>query len=154
MPGMGRASAVSALSYQKDGMMPSGVWFTDSYGDSLYKIGFTAYQGSDGWVGAPSVPVAPAPPSSARSAPSPALRARGLLTGARRQPVAVIVRSTHFVAHSQIQGGDGRQPVISLRHSTFIDTMKPATLIESRGAARDLCGELTNKNQRCSTIAL
>lgn len=52
----------------KDGMMPSGVWFTDSYGDSLYKIGFTAYQGSDGWVGAPSAPVAPAPPVASKRA--------------------------------------------------------------------------------------
>lgn len=48
----------------KDAMKPSGVWLTDWYGDSQYKIGFTAYQGSDGWVGAPSAPVAPAPPSS------------------------------------------------------------------------------------------
>jgi erythromycin esterase-like protein len=67
----------------KDGMMPSGVWFSDSYGDSLYKIGFTAYQGSDGWVGAPSAPVAPAPPSSLEArlhrlcAPEVFLPARG-----------------------------------------------------------------------------
>jgi erythromycin esterase-like protein len=67
----------------KDGMMPSGVWFTDSYGDSLHKIGFTAYQGSDGWVGAGSAPVAPAPPSSLEArlhrlcAPEVFLPARG-----------------------------------------------------------------------------
>jgi hypothetical protein len=47
-----------------EGMKPSGVWLADWYGNALYKIGFTTYHGSDGWVGAAPVPVPPAPAGS------------------------------------------------------------------------------------------
>ena len=47
-----------------DAMKPTGVWLTDWYGRDVYRIGFTAWQGSDGVVNAPSVPVSPTPTGS------------------------------------------------------------------------------------------
>ena len=44
-----------------DGMKPMGVWLAGWYGDALYQVGLTAYQGSDGWAGTTPTPVPPAP---------------------------------------------------------------------------------------------
>jgi erythromycin esterase len=47
-----------------DGMKPMGVWLSGWYGEALFRIGGTAYAGSDGWVGATPVPVEAAPVGS------------------------------------------------------------------------------------------
>jgi erythromycin esterase len=41
-------------------MKPMGVFLAERLGDSLYTIGFTAYEGEDGWVGLQAGPIAPA----------------------------------------------------------------------------------------------
>lgn len=41
-------------------MKPHGVYLADWLGDDLYTIGFTAYEGEDGWAGLYSNPVSPA----------------------------------------------------------------------------------------------
>jgi erythromycin esterase len=41
-------------------MKPMGVFLAEQLGDALYTIGFTAYEGEDGWVGLQSGPIAPA----------------------------------------------------------------------------------------------
>jgi erythromycin esterase len=42
-----------------DAMKPSGVFLADWLGKDLYTIGFTAYEGEDGWVGSKPAPVQP-----------------------------------------------------------------------------------------------
>ena len=42
-----------------DGMKTTGNWLTGWYGREVYKIGITAYQGSDGMIGSPAAPVSP-----------------------------------------------------------------------------------------------
>jgi erythromycin esterase len=41
-------------------MKPMGVFLAERLGDALYTIGFTAYEGEDGWVGLQAGPIAPA----------------------------------------------------------------------------------------------
>jgi len=45
-------------------MKPSGVYLKEWLGRNLYTIGFSAYEGDDGWKGLFSSPIAPAPASS------------------------------------------------------------------------------------------
>jgi len=101
-----------------DGMKSMGVWLSDWYGNALYKIGLTAYQGSDGWVGGPPEPVPPAPSGS--------LEERLHRLGAAE--VFVPLRGNNASGSLPAQ-------VISIRIPKYktemiaIDTMKPATLI-------------------------
>jgi len=112
-----------------DGMKPTGVWLTGWYGDALYKIGFTAYQGRDGWVGAPATPLPAAPPGSLEErlhrlgAPEVflPLRGSGGLPGARLS-MHIPKYKTEIVAN----------PTRFFDAIYFIDTMEPATLIQDR----------------------
>lgn len=110
-----------------DGMKPTGVWLADWYGDSLYRIGFTAWQGSDGLVGAPPEPVPPAPPGSLEErlhrlgAPEVFLPLRGYNASLPTTPV--LMRIPKYKVETV---ANPAQPFDALY---FIDTMKPATLI-------------------------
>jgi len=110
-------------------MKPTGVWLTGWYGDALYRIGFTAYQGSDGWVGAPPAPVPPAPPDSLEErlhrlgAPEVFLALRGS-SGLRSLSAAPL--SMRIPKYKVETVANPARPFDALY---FIDTMKPATLI-------------------------
>jgi erythromycin esterase len=112
-----------------EGMKPTGVWLAGWYGSALYKIDFTTYQGSDGWVGAPPVPVPPAPPGSLEErlhrlgAPEVFLPLHGAsgLWSLPATPIAM--RIPKYKAETI---ANPAQPFDALY---FIDTMKPATLI-------------------------
>jgi erythromycin esterase-like protein len=109
-------------------MKPTGVWLTGLYGDALYKIGFTAYQGSDGWVGAPPAPVPPAPPGSLEErlhrlgAPEVFLALRGS-HGLRSLSAAPL--SMRIPKYKVEIVANPARPFDALY---FIDAMKPATL--------------------------
>jgi erythromycin esterase len=112
-----------------DGMKPTGVWLTGWYGDALYKIGFTAYQGSDGWVGAPPAPVQPAPPDSLeerlhRLGAPEAFLALGGSSGLGSVSAAPL--SMRIPKYKVETVANPARPFDALY---FIDTMKPATLI-------------------------
>ncbi len=106
-----------------DGMKPTGVWLSDWYGDALYKIGLTTYQGSDGWIGATPTPVPPAPSGTIEErlhrlgAPEVFLPLRSL------QATTVSIRIPKYKAETI---ADSAKPFDAVY---FIDTMKPATLI-------------------------
>jgi erythromycin esterase len=111
-----------------DGMKPTGVWLTGWYGDALYKIGFTAYQGSDGWVGTPPVPVPPAPRNSFEDrlhrlgAPEVFVPLRG--SRALRSvsaPLSMRIPKYKFETVAD--------PARAFDALYFIDTMKPATSV-------------------------
>lgn len=109
-----------------DGMKPTGAWLTGWYGDALYKIGFTTYQGSDGWVGAPPSPVAPAPTNSFEErlhrlgAPEVFLALRG----SRGLPAFSAPISMRIPKYKVETVANPARPFDALY---FIDTMKPAT---------------------------
>jgi erythromycin esterase-like protein len=108
-------------------MKPTAVWLAGWYGDALYKIGITAYQGSDGWVGAPPVPVPPAPPGSLEErlhrlgAPEVFLPLRG-----DNAPLPAAHVSMRIPKYEVETVANPAKPFDALY---FIDTMKPATLI-------------------------
>ena len=112
-----------------DGMKPMGVWLAGWYGDALYKIGFTTYDGSDGWIGGPPEPVPPALPASLeerlhRMGVPEVLLPLHTAGGLRSLPgTTVSMRipkyKTEVIPNSAL-------PFDALY---FIDTMKPATLI-------------------------
>jgi erythromycin esterase len=112
-----------------NGMKPTGAWLTGWYGDVLYKIGFTAYQGSDGWVGASPTPVPPAPPDSLEERlhrlGSPEvflpLRDSGELRSMSAAPL-----SMRIPKYKVETVADPARPFDAIY---FIDTLKPATLI-------------------------
>jgi erythromycin esterase len=112
-----------------EGMKPTGVWLADWYGDELYTIGFTAWQGRDGLVGAPPVPVPPALPGSLEerlhrlAAPEIflPLRSNNALRSLPAAPVSM--RIPKYEAETI---ANPAQPFDALY---FIDTMAPATLI-------------------------
>ena len=112
-----------------DGMKPTGAWLTGWYGYALYRIGFTAYQGSDGWVGAPPAPVPPAPPDSLEErlhrlgAPEVFLPLRGS-HGLRSLSAAPL--SMRIPKYKVETVANPARPFDALY---FIDVMKPATLI-------------------------
>ncbi len=111
----------------RDGMKPTAVWLAGWYGDSLYKIGITAYQGSDGWAGAPPSPVPPAPPGSLEErlhrlgAPEVFLPLRG------HNPPLLTARVSKRIPKYKVETvANAANPFDALY---FIDIMKPATLI-------------------------
>ena len=110
-----------------DGMKSMGVWLAGWYGDALYKIGITAYQGSDGWVGAAPEPVPPAPPGSLEErlhrlgAPAVFLPLRG-----DNAPLPTAHVSMRIPKYKVETVANPAKPFDALY---FIDTMKPATLI-------------------------
>jgi erythromycin esterase-like protein len=112
-----------------DGMKPMGVWLADWYQDALYKIGSTAYQGSDGWVGAAREPIPLAPPDSLEErlhrlgAPEAFLPLRGNSASPSVLPGPVSMRLPKYKVETV---ANPAQPFDALY---FIDTMKPATLI-------------------------
>jgi erythromycin esterase len=109
-----------------DGMKPTGAWLTSWYGSMLYKIGFTAWQGEDGWVGGSPTPVPPASPGSLEErlhrldAPQVFLPLRGLTRSVSAGGVSMRIPK-YKVETVAIPA----QPFDALY---FIDTMKPATL--------------------------
>lgn len=112
-----------------DGMKPTGAWLTAWYRNALYKIGFTAYEGSDGWVGAPPAQVPPAPPDSLEDrlhrlgAPEVFLALRGS-SGLRLLSAEPL--SMRIPKYKVETVANPARPFDALY---FIDTMKPATLI-------------------------
>jgi erythromycin esterase len=123
----GRGFDSVSLEPLTDGMKPTAVWLAGWYGDALYKIGITAYQGSDGWVGAPPVPVPPAPPGSLEErlhrlgAPEVFLPLRG-----DNAPLPAAHVSMRIPKYEVETVANPAKPFDALY---FIDTMKPATLI-------------------------
>jgi erythromycin esterase len=110
-----------------DGMKPVGVWLNEWYRDDIYTIGFTAWQGSDGLVGAPPAPLPPAPPGSLEerlhrlAAPEVFLPLRRN-TSLRSLPVASV--SMRIPKYEVETVANPAQPFDALY---FIDTMQPAT---------------------------
>jgi len=125
----GRGFDTVSLEPLADGMKPTGVWLAGWYGDALYKIGFTAYQGSDGWVGARPAAVPPAPPGSLEErlhrlgAPEVFLPLRSNNALRPLLPAAVSMRLPKYKVETV---ANPAKPFDALY---FIDTMKPATLI-------------------------
>lgn len=111
------------------GMKPTGTWLSEWYGDALYKIGFTAYQGSDGLAGAPPDPVAPAPPGSVEErlhrlgAPEVLLPLRRDTASPALPAIPVSMRIPKYKVDTVAN------PAQSFDAVYFIDTMKPATSI-------------------------
>jgi erythromycin esterase len=112
-----------------DGMKPTGAWLTGWYGDALYRIGFTAYQGSDGWVGAPPAPVPPAPPDSLEErlhrlgAPEVFLALRGSSGLRSLSAPPLSMRIPKYKVETVAS------PARTFDALYFIDKMKPATSI-------------------------
>jgi erythromycin esterase len=112
-----------------DGMKPMGVWLANWYGEAVYKIGLTAYQGSDGWVGTSPTPVPAAPPGSLEErlhrlgAPEAFLPLRGnsMTPSLPAGPVSMRIPKYKIeTVANPAQAFDGLY---------FIDTMQPATSI-------------------------
>jgi erythromycin esterase len=112
-----------SLAPLNDGMKPTGAWLADWYGDAVYRIGVTAYQGSDGWVGTPPSPVPPAPSGSLEErlhrlgAPEAFLPLRHSRLPVTSVAMRVPKYKTETVANPA--------QVFDALH--FIDLMKPAT---------------------------
>lgn len=114
-----------------EGMKTTGVWLADWYGPRVYKIGFTAWQGSDGFVGAPPTPVPPAPADSAEE------RLHRLGAAEVLLPLHSN-RSSHSLPPGPVSMRVPKWKVENVENAAqpfdalyFIDTMKPATLIRS-----------------------
>lgn len=112
-----------SLAPLNDGMKPTGAWLADWYGDAVYRIGITTYQGSDGWVGAPPSQVPPALSGSFEErlhrlgAPEAFLPLRD-----SRLPVtSVAMRVPKYKTETVVN------PAQVFDALYFIDTMKPAT---------------------------
>jgi erythromycin esterase len=106
-----------------DGMKPMGVWLTGWYGDALYKIGLTAYQGSDGWIGAPPAPVPPATAGTLEDRLH-RLGAPEIFLPLRSLPVApLLMRIPKYKVETIASPAQAFDAVY------FVDTMTPATLI-------------------------
>jgi erythromycin esterase len=124
----GRAFDSVSLEPLTEAMKPTGAWLARWYGDALYKIGFTAYQGSDGWVGTAPVPVPPAQPGSLEErlhrlgTPEVFLPLRGYRE-LRSLPAAPV--SMRIPKYKLEIVANPAQPFDALY---FIDRMEPATL--------------------------
>jgi erythromycin esterase len=124
----GRGFDSVSLEPLAEGMKPTGVWLAGWYSDALYKIGFTAYQGSDGWVGTAPAPVPPAPVGSLEerlhrlAAPEVFLPLRG--SALRKLPAGPV--SMRIPKYESEIVTNPAQPFDALY---FINTMQPATLI-------------------------
>ena len=112
-----------------DAMKPTGIWLADWYGDDLYTIGFTAWQGRDGQVGAPPAPVLPAPDDTLEErlhrlgAPEVFLPLHSN-NGLRTLPAATVsMRIPKYEVETVTN------PAQHFDALYFIDTMEPATLI-------------------------
>ena len=117
------------LQPEADAMKPTGVWLADWYGDDLYTIGFTAWQGRDGLVGAPPAPVPPAPPGSLeerlnRLGAPEVLLPLGSDNALRSLPAATV--SMRIPKYEVETVANPAQPFDALY---FIYTMEPSTLI-------------------------
>jgi erythromycin esterase len=123
----GRRFDTVSLEPLADGMKPTGVWLASWYARALYKIGFTAWQGSDGWVGTPPAPVPPGLPGCLEErlhrlgAPEVFLPLRGYPASFPTAPVSM--RIPKYAVETV---ANPAKPFDALY---FIDTMKPATLI-------------------------
>jgi len=102
-----------------------GVWLTNWYGKALYKIGLTAYQGRDGWVGAKPEAVPPAPEGS--------LEERLHRLGAKEAflPLrgGMLPTSPLSMRIPKYKEETVSNPAQAFDAVYFIDTMKPATAI-------------------------
>ena len=112
-----------------DAMKPTGVWLAGWYGADLYTIGFTAWRGRDGLVGAPPAPVPPAPPGSLEErlhrlgAPEIFLPLRGHSELRSLPAASVSMRIPKYEVETVAN------PAQAFDALYFIDTMEPATLI-------------------------
>ena len=111
-----------------EGMKTTGVWLSGWYLDVLYKIGFTTWQGSDGLVGTPPTQVPPAPPGSLEErlrrlgAPELFLPLRDAAASFPAHPVSMRIPKYKVETVAN--------PARPFDAIYFIDTMKPATLIQ------------------------
>ena len=111
-----------------DAMKPTGAWLADWYRDAVYRIGFTAWQGSDGWVGAAPAPVPPASMGSLEErlhrlgTPEAFLPFRARSRKMALPAGAVSMRIPKYKVETV---ADPAQPYDAIY---FIDTMQPATL--------------------------
>jgi len=111
-----------------DGMKPMGVWLTEWYGPAVYKMGFTTYEGSDGWIGATPTVVPPAPIGSLEErlhrlrVAEAILPLRGAAGWRRSLAPSLAMRIPKYETETIVNPA---QPFDAVY---FIDKMKPATL--------------------------
>jgi erythromycin esterase len=111
-----------------DAMKPTGAWLANWYGHNVYRIGFTAWRGSDGMIGAPPVPVPPTPTGTLEErlhrlgAPEAFLPLR-LRSGETLLPPSIPV-SMRIPKYKSETVANPAQPYDAVY---FIDTMRPAT---------------------------
>lgn len=110
-------------------MKPTGIWLADWYGHDVYRIGFTAWQGSDAWVGGPPTPIPTAPPGSLEErlhrlgAPQAFLPLRTRSGRAVLPAGAIAMRIPKYKVETVATPSQPYDAVY------FIDTMQPATLV-------------------------
>jgi erythromycin esterase len=112
-----------------NGMKPTGAWLAGWYGAAVFRIGFTAYQGSDGVIGAPPDPVPPAPAGSLEEHLH-RLGASEVFLPLRGNTAALSMRIPKYKMETV---ANPAQPFDAIY---FIDTMKPATLMHDVDARR------------------
>jgi erythromycin esterase len=108
-----------------DGMKPTGAWLADWYGEAVYRIGITTYQGSDGWVGTPPSPVPPAASGSLEE------RLHRLGAPEAFLPLAKVTLPVTSVAMRipKYKTETITNPAQAFNALFFIDAMTPATLV-------------------------
>jgi erythromycin esterase-like protein len=110
-------------------MKPTGVWLTGWYGRRVYKLGFTAWQGSDGQVGGAPALVPEAPPGSIEErlhrlgAPEAVLPLRA---GRASRPMPGGPVSMRIPKYKVETVANPAQPFDAIY---FIDAMRPATAV-------------------------
>ena len=111
-------------------MKPVGVHLADWYGDAVYTIGFTAYMGADGWVGAPPKEIAPASENGLEARLHRLGHPHALLDvrQTRRKLGHPLRRrlSRRAPKYDEVAVEDPSQPYDAI---FFIDRMRPATLV-------------------------
>lgn len=118
-----------SLTPAPDGMKTTGAWLAAWYGRRVYKVGFTAWRGYDGFAGTRPSEVPPAPPDGIEErlhrlgTPEALLPLRGYRSSRPLPEGGLSMRIPKYKVE-RIARPD--QPFDALY---FIDTMKPATLL-------------------------
>jgi erythromycin esterase len=108
-------------------MKPHGVFLADWLGRDLYTIGFTAYEGEDGWKGLGASPIPAAREGGIESALHESGRPYAFLSLARARGPMRHAQVMRVPKYDDVEIGDPTQPHSGL---FFMARMERATLIE------------------------